>query len=104
MNFGLSKETTQLLGGAFLNFPLLEKVWLFGSRAKGNFRENSDVDLAVKFSQKSSTHLIDLMAALDDLPLLYKFDVVDIDSAEDQGLLAEIKEFGVVVCEGTIIQ
>ncbi len=30
--------------------PLVKEVWLFGSRAKGNARDDSDVDVAIRFN------------------------------------------------------
>ena len=45
---GISKRTFDLLMKTFGDFPEVEQVVLFGSRAKGNYNSGSDIDLAVK--------------------------------------------------------
>lgn len=48
-----------------------------GSRAKGNYSEGSDIDLAVVGSEISYNQLMDINIQIEDLGLLYKVDVVD---------------------------
>lgn len=47
MKHGLSSEIMQQLKSVFARYPNIHTVYLFGSRAKGNFRDGSDIDLAV---------------------------------------------------------
>ncbi len=55
----------------------LTKVTLFGSRARGNFREDSDVDLIVEFETKSVS-LFTLAGLMNDLEEIFgvKVDVI----------------------------
>ena len=55
----------------------LTKVTLFGSRARGNFREDSDVDLLVEFTTESVSllRIISLKHRLEDAWNL-KVDVI----------------------------
>jgi len=46
MKFGLSKKELLILKNIFINFPEIDEVLIFGSRALGNFKNSSDVDLA----------------------------------------------------------
>ena len=48
--FGLSDWTMGDLRSVFRQHPKVRKVILFGSRAKGNYRTGSDIDLACVFS------------------------------------------------------
>jgi uncharacterized protein len=63
-----------------------KKIILFGSRARGNFRENSDFDIAVqglKFPEQWSKLLVDLE---NESFTLYKIDLVRIDQLNDDYL------------------
>lgn len=46
--FGLSNETVHDIHLVFQSYPNIQEVLIFGSRAKGDFKRNSDIDLAIK--------------------------------------------------------
>ena len=54
--FGLSERTTEHLQQVFVGYPEVREVWLYGSRAKGNAKEGSDIDLSLKGSQLTHRH------------------------------------------------
>lgn len=69
----------------------LNKVILFGSRARGDNKLRSDIDLAVK-----GGNIAAFAADVDeDLPTLLMFDVVDLDRPVQPELLAEIEKDGI---------
>jgi predicted nucleotidyltransferase len=45
--FGLTETTIQKINGIFTRYPQVEKTVLYGSRAKGNFKNGSDIDLTL---------------------------------------------------------
>ena len=47
MTFGLSGATTEKIRSVFARHPQVEKAVLYGSRAKGTFRNGSDIDLSL---------------------------------------------------------
>lgn len=47
MKFGLKDETILKIQSAFIKFPGIEKVVIYGSRAKGNYRNGSDIDITL---------------------------------------------------------
>ena len=47
MKFGLSDTVIQELQDVFRRYSNIQKVLIFGSRSKGNYRAGSDIDLAV---------------------------------------------------------
>lgn len=51
----------------FRKHPNVVKVIIFGSRAKGNYREGSDIDLAVVGVGLSFSQLMDLNVQIEDL-------------------------------------
>lgn len=75
----------------------VQKLILFGSRARGDFRSSSDIDLAVYGLDPRND--LSLAAALDELPTLLKFDLVPVRAGTDAALIAEIEKDGVVWME-----
>ena len=74
-----------------------ERVLLFGSRARGDNRPRSDIDLAVFGMPEHMQPRFRL--ALDELPTLLKCDVVAIHDGLDAELLANIMRDGVTIYE-----
>jgi DNA polymerase, beta domain protein region len=72
MKLGLSEKYFQLIVETRKQADI-DRAVVFGSRAKGNWRENSDIDIAV-FG--ASANVGSLVAQLDELPMPYKFDIV----------------------------
>ena len=73
----------------------IEKVILFGSRARGDFKERSDIDLA--FYGGNSSRFI--LAVDEETPTLLQFDVLDLDKPIQAELLDSIKREGMVIYE-----
>ncbi len=74
----------------------IEKVMLFGSRARGTHSERSDIDLAASGGNISDFYL-DLTY---NAWTLLTFDVVDLDKGINEELEKEIKRDGVIIYEG----
>jgi hypothetical protein len=53
----------------------IEKAWLFGSMARGEATDDSDVDIIVRFDKSSRVSLLKHVAIIDDLTQLLKRDV-----------------------------
>ena len=47
LRFGLTPNTIDRINGVLAGFPAIEQAILYGSRAKGNYRPGSDIDLAI---------------------------------------------------------
>ena len=73
----------------------LHKVILFGSRARGDNHERSDIDLAIQGGDTVAF----AASADEDIPTLLMFDVVDLDKPVQSELLEEIRKDGVVIYE-----
>lgn len=89
-DFGLSREITLLIQDVFERFPQIKEVKIFGSRAMGNFRPGSDIDLAI-FS-KSLTHddLMNILRELEELELLYEIDCINYYGLKEPALQEHI--------------
>lgn len=73
----------------------VEKVILFGSRVRGDFRVTSDIDLAVSGGDKVMFRL----DVEDETSTLLTFDVIDLDENIQQALRESIKQEGIVIYE-----
>ena len=97
MKFGLSKQTLEKIEGVFAKHPEIEQVILYGSRARGHYKNGSDIDLTF-VGNAALTHfsLNQVMDEIDDLLLPYSFDYSLLNQIEDPDLLAHIQNVGVL--------
>lgn len=75
--FGLSDIVIDDLKGVFKQYPNIEEVRIFGSRAKGNYSEGSDIDLALIGEGLTFNTIMDINIKIEDLELLYKVDILN---------------------------
>ncbi len=75
MEYGLKENVIQRIQSVLANFPEIEEAILYGSRAKGNYKNGSDIDLTLKGKQLTLTILGKVDEQLDDLLLPYTFDL-----------------------------
>ena len=73
----------------------VEKVILFGSRARGDYKERSDIDLA--FSGGNSSEFI--LTVDEETSTLLKFGVVDLEKPVRNELRESIEREGMVIYE-----
>ena len=76
----------------------IDRIIVFGSRARGDNGPRSDIDLAI--NARSAKEYFEMKDALDDIDTLLMFDLVDLNSSSlSADLLDEIKRDGVVIYE-----
>lgn len=92
--YGLKPDLLQSIKEFAVTFDI-KKVVLFGSRARGDFKERSDVDLAVCGGDVVAF----TFAVEEETPTLLMFDVVNLDREVQQELLDSIEKEGVVLYE-----
>ena len=97
--WGLEKRTVARITMVFAGCPEVERVILYGSRAKGNYRNGSDIDLTIVADQVTSEQFSHLQLALDDLLLPYTIDLSLMSQIDNPDLLAHIERVGVVIYE-----
>lgn len=96
MKFGLKNQTIHAISEVFRMHPQIGVAILYGSRAKGNYRPNSDIDLTLKGENLDLTELLKIENELDDLLLPYKIDLSVYHNIENKDLLDHIDRVGVV--------
>lgn len=73
--FGLPEKTINQLLEYFQSKPFIEKVYIYGSRAKRTYQNGSDIDLAIWTDDHEN--FLRIWGELDDLSTPYMFDVTD---------------------------
>lgn len=92
--FGLPERTVKELLAYFETKTNIDEVKIFGSRAKGNYHNGSDIDFAIwKNDEEAITRIL---GELDDLPTPYMFDVIDYKSLSNEKMKNSIDKDGVV--------
>ncbi|MBE7709847.1 MAG: nucleotidyltransferase domain-containing protein [Cyanobacteria bacterium SIG32] len=92
-NFGLPERTINELLEYFKTKSEIEKVVIYGSRAKGTYKNGSDIDFAI-WTNKDS--LANIAAELDELPTPYMFDVTNYKTLTHENLKKSIDKDGIV--------
>lgn len=93
---GLTKAEVDEILMLVNQFPDIERVVLFGSRAKGTNKPGSDVDLAILGDSVSYSTINELSYLLNEESVQpYYFDVINVADISSSALLSHIKEYGV---------
>jgi len=95
-NTGLPERALSLIIDVLKGNAGIRRAILYGSRAKGVAKANSDIDLAIE-GLDDDIDVARLASALDDLPLPYRFDIQKIESIIFQPLKEHIKRAGIVI-------
>ena len=96
MRYGLKEQTIESICGVLARHPSVETVVLYGSRAKGNFKPGSDIDLTFFGDTLTSAKLGVIDEELDDMLLPYQIDLSIFDQIENVKLREHIERVGVV--------
>jgi predicted nucleotidyltransferase len=96
MNFGLDQDTIDKINSVFVKYPEIEEVIIYGSRAKGNYREGSDIDITLKGAEVNDRTLSNIWLAIDDLNTPYLFDISVFHTLTSDSLIDHINRIGKV--------
>ena len=96
MLYGLKENHISAINSVFKQYEDVEKAILYGSRAKGNFRNGSDIDLTLIGCDLDIKTLFKIDNDLDELLLPYKFDLSIFSKIENPDLIDHIKRIGII--------
>jgi predicted nucleotidyltransferase len=96
-SYGLSQDTLNALISVFDRHGEIRKVILYGSRAKGNFKKGSDIDLTLAGKDLTWDKVVCVEEELDDLLLPYKLDISCLEQLNNTELIDHIKRVGKVL-------
>lgn len=93
-HFGLPPSIVEMIRGVFARYAPLAEVRVYGSRAKGNYRPGSDIDLCIMNEHVSNAQLTQIESALDELPTLYSIDLSRFRQIDNPALTEHILRVG----------
>jgi predicted nucleotidyltransferase len=99
MEFGLSDKTCATIRQILGQYPQIEKAVLYGSRAKGNYKNGSDVDLTLMGAALDLRLLLSVAGALEDSDIPYTVDLSLFEQIENPALREHIERVGQVFYE-----
>lgn len=91
--FGLSEKTINTIINLFKTFVVIDEVKIFGSRAIGNYKNNSDIDFAICGKNIDEHFIRHILSELEELPTPYKFDVIDYNTVDNMNLKQNIDKY-----------
>ena len=95
--FGLKKETFSLIINEISNYKEIKEAVIFGSRAKGNYKTGSDIDIAIKGSEITQDIVDKLSTRLNqELPIPYFIDILHYENITSDDLIDHIDRVGFV--------
>lgn len=91
---GLPRSVVEKICAVFARYPAIERVDLYGSRAKGSQHTGSDIDLSVVGENMTDAQMLALETELDDLLLPYTIDICRFEAIRNPDLIDHINRVG----------
>ncbi len=95
MKYGLEEQHLFEIIDIIKSHPNVQEIILFGSRAMGNFRPGSDIDIALKGDQLQLKDVLKMSVEIDDLLILNKVDLVIFHTITETMLKDHINKVGI---------
>jgi predicted nucleotidyltransferase len=98
MQHGLSTQTLQKIQDVFVRYPQVEEAVLYGSRARGDYKNGSDIDLTLHGgTELTHTILSQIANDLDDQLLPYTIDLSIFKNIRNPEMIEQIERVGVAL-------
>lgn len=94
--YGLKQNDINIIISILKKYSEVEKAIIYGSRAKGNFKLGSDIDLTIIGESISLSILSRIESDFYYSPLIYKIDLSVFNQIENTDLVAHIKRCGML--------
>lgn len=95
MKFGLEQHIIDKLIAVFEKKPKVDKALVFGSRAMGNYRPDSDIDIAIKGQDLNTDDIIAMSVAFEEKGITYKIDLINYHTIKEPNLKDHIDRVGI---------
>lgn len=95
MKFGLTENIIERIIQVFENNSKVDKAFVFGSRAKGNYRPDSDIDIAIKGNDITLDDILKMSVAFEDKGIKNKIDLIDYHTIKETALVEHIDRVGI---------
>jgi predicted nucleotidyltransferase len=95
LRFGLKESIIRKICSVLARYPQVEKAILYGSRAKGNYKKGSDIDLTLRGEELSLKDVYKILNDLDELLLPYIIDLSIFDDIGEPDVIEHIQRVGI---------
>jgi type I restriction enzyme S subunit len=95
MRFGLDEHIIEKIIQVFEINSKVDKALVFGSRAKGNYRPDSDIDVAIKGNDITIDDILKMSVALEDKGITNKIDLINYTDIKEKALVEHIDRVGI---------
>lgn len=95
MKFGLEQHIIDKLIAVFEQNSKVDKALVFGSRAMGNYRSDSDIDIAIKGQDLSTDDIIAMSVEFEEKGITHKIDLINYHSIKEPDLKDHIDRVGI---------
>ena len=98
MKFGIPDNSLHMIIEGISSFNSIREAYFYGSRAMGNYKKGSDIDIAIKGDNITYNNVVKLSSLLnEELPLPYFFDITHYESLNNDELRKQIDDIGVLI-------
>ncbi|MDE0682850.1 MAG: nucleotidyltransferase domain-containing protein [Candidatus Poribacteria bacterium] len=98
MQYGLSARTLQKIRDVLVRYPQVEEAVLYGSRARGDYKNGSDIDLTLRGNvELTHTILSQIANDLDDQLLPYSVDLSIFKNIRNSEMIEQVEQVGVAL-------
>ena len=96
--FGLKPKIIEDIKNILKKYPEVEKAVIFGSRARGNYRKGSDIDITLFGDKLTNSINTKIFYEIDNLYLIYNIDLINFNTlSEEDKLRQNILDEGVEI-------
>jgi len=95
MNNGLKQRDIETINNIFKKHKEIKTVYLFGSRATGNYKTGSDIDFAI-MNKVDNEIIYKLLDDFEESSLPYFVDVINYHLIENEYLKNNIDKYGIL--------
>jgi uncharacterized protein len=96
MKYGLPQAAVRKIYTVLRRYPQVEKAILYGSRAKGNYKNGSDIDLTLNGPDLTLNVVYRILDDLDELLLPYTIDLSIFNDIGDPDVIEHMQRVGVI--------
>lgn len=96
MKFGLKDRYYEELKALYFLYPNIDEIIIFGSRARGDYKEKSDIDIAIK-GNLTKLEIAMIRDYLEESRIPYMVDVVEYSKIVDKNFKEEIDKEGKIL-------
>jgi len=96
-NFGLTERDMQTIQDIFIKYAEVDIVHIFGSRATGNYKKGSDIDLALMNIGVSDKTTAKIQSDFEESSLPFSVDIINFPSVENPDIIDHINRVGIII-------